>query len=155
MIENNNKIPTFTAINEAEEIITQDFFLKKAFILFFYPRDDTPGCTIETTEFSFHNTQFLSLGIELYGVSKDDQNSHKKFKNKYNLNVNLLYDHEGLMCDNFNVWKTKQMYGKKFQGIERSTFLINRDGEIVEAWRKVKVDGHVQEVLSKVKEISI
>ena len=155
MIENNNKIPTFTAINEDEEIITQDFFLNKAFILFFYPRDDTPGCTIETKEFSFHNTQFLSLGIELYGVSKDDQNSHKKFKNKYNLNVNLLYDHEGLMCDNFKVWKTKQMYGKKFQGIERSTFLINRDGEIVEAWRKVKVDGHVQEVLSKVKEISI
>ena len=77
------------------------------------------------------------------------------YQDKYDLNINLLYDHEGVMCDNFKVWKTKQMYGKKFQGIERSTFLINRDGEIVEAWRKVKVDGHVQEVLSKVKEISI
>ena len=87
------------------------------------------------------------MGIELFGVSKDDQSSHEKFKKKHQLSVDLLYDHEGLMCEAFQVWKEKTMYGKTYKGIERSTFLISKDGNILKTWRKVKVEGHVQEVI--------
>ena len=120
-------------------------------MLFFYPRDDTPGCTKEAQDFSDLNETFLDLDIKIYGVSKDDQNSHKKFISKYNLLVDLLFDHKGLMCETFQVWKKKQMYGKQYNGIERSTFLIDKGGNIIKDWRNVKVEGHVNDVLSAAK----
>jgi thioredoxin-dependent peroxiredoxin len=141
------EIPNFSATLDTGEKITQQFFENKSYVLFFYPRDDTPGCTIETKDFSSNKKQFSDLGIELFGVSKDDQSSHEKFKKKHRLSVDLLYDHEGLMCEAFQVWKEKTMYGKTYQGIERSTFLISKDGKILKTWRKVKVEGHVQEVI--------
>jgi peroxiredoxin Q/BCP len=147
MTENNTRIPIFSATLDTGKTITQQYFDNKSFVLFFYPRDDTPGCTIETKDFSNHKEQFSDMGIELFGVSKDDQASHEKFKKKHQLSVNLLYDHEGLMCQAFQVWQEKQMYGKTYHGIERSTFLINKNGKIIKTWRKVKVEGHVQEVI--------
>jgi len=147
MTLNTTKILNFSAKLNTGEKITQQFFENKFYVLFFYPRDDTPGCTIETKDFSNNRKQFSDLGIELFGVSKDDQSSHEKFKEKHQLSVDLLYDHEGLMCEAFQVWKEKTMYGKTYQGIERSTFLISKDGKILKAWRKVKVEGHVQEVI--------
>ena len=105
-----------------------------------------PALAVATLKEAFSN-----LKIEIYGISKDDQNSHDKFITKYNLLVDLLFDHNGQMCEAFGVWKEKQMYGKTYNGIERSTFLIKKDGQVVKSWRKVKVDGHVEDVLSSAK----
>jgi peroxiredoxin Q/BCP len=148
MIEQLKKLPQFEVTLENGSIVDENFLLNKNTVLFFYPRDDTPGCTKEAINFSNLKESFSNLGIEIYGISKDNQNSHKKFITKYNLLVDLLFDHNGLMCEAFGVWKEKQMYGKTYNGIERSTFLINKCGQVIKSWRKVKVDGHVEEVLS-------
>jgi peroxiredoxin Q/BCP len=148
MIEQLKKLPQFEVTLGNGSIVDENFFLNKNTVLFFYPRDDTPGCTKEAINFSNLKESFSNLGIEIYGISKDNQNSHENFITKYNLLVDLLFDHNGLMCEAFGVWKEKQMYGKTYSGIERSTFLINKCGKVMKSWRKVKVDGHVEEVLS-------
>ena len=145
------KLPQFEVTLGDGSIVNEEFFFNQNIVLFFYPRDDTPGCTKEAQDFSDLNETFLDLDIKIYGVSKDDQNSHKKFISKYNLLVDLLYEHKGLMCETFQVWKKKQMYGKQYNGIERSTFLIDKGGNIVKDWRNVKVEGHVKDVLSAAK----
>ncbi|CUH76764.1 peroxiredoxin [Tropicibacter naphthalenivorans] len=121
------------------------------FVLFFYPRDNTPGCTTENLDFTAKKAEFDALGVKLFGVSKDSLESHEKFVAKKELAVPLLSDEHTDLSERLGVWKEKKMYGKTFMGIERSTFLVNAAGEIVREWRKVKVAGHVDEVLEAAK----
>lgn len=116
-------------------------------VLFFYPRDDTSGCTKENEDFTRLQDDFTQLGVRLFGISKDSIASHEKFMAKKKLGVPLLSDEHGTACEDFGVWKEKSMYGKTYMGIERSTFLIDKDGRIARAWHKVKVPGHAEEVL--------
>ncbi|MEL6337421.1 MAG: thioredoxin-dependent thiol peroxidase [Pseudomonadota bacterium] len=126
-------------------------FAGKKLVLYFYPKDDTSGCTKEAIGFSEQIDAFDAAGAAVVGVSKDTAAKHDKFVAKHGLKVALLSDAEGDLCERFGVWKEKSMYGKTYMGIERSTFLIGPDGKILEAWRKVKVPGHVDAVLEAVK----
>lgn len=119
-------------------------------VLFFYPKDDTPGCTKESIGFSADLAAFEAAGAKVFGISKDTVAKHEKFAAKHDLSVPLLSDAEGSTCEDYGVWKEKSMYGKTFWGIERTTFLIAADGSIARIWPKVKVDGHVAEVLDAV-----
>lgn len=120
-------------------------------VLFFYPRDDTSGCTKENEAFSALKPEFEALGAKVFGISKDSIASHEKFMKKKDLTVPLLSDEDSDVSEAFGVWKEKKMYGKTFMGIERSTFLIDAEGRIAREWRKVKVPGHAEEVLEAVK----
>jgi len=120
-------------------------------VLFFYPRDDTPGCTKEAIGFTAHAADFDVAGAKVIGISKDSVAKHEKFIAKHDLNIPLASDEHGTTCEDYGVWGEKQMYGKTFHGIERSTFVIDADGRIAGVWRKVKVPGHVEEVLDAVR----
>jgi thioredoxin-dependent peroxiredoxin len=120
----------------------------KPVVLFFYPKDDTSGCTAEAVAFSGAKADFEKLGIVVAGISPDPVKSHDKFRNKHSLTVPLVSDEEKTALSAYGVWKEKSMYGKKYMGVERSTFLIGKDGKVARAWRKVSVPGHVDEVLS-------
>ncbi|MGB7244532.1 MAG: peroxiredoxin [Sulfitobacter sp.] len=122
-------------------------------ILFFYPRDDTPGCTKESIGFSEQRQTFADAGAQVFGISKDSMQSHEKFTAKRDLTVPLLSDENGSVCEDYGVWKEKNMYGKKYMGIERTTYLIAADGTIARVWNKVKVPGHVDEVLQAVRDL--
>ena len=128
--------------------------LKQAVVLYFYPKDDTPGCTQEGKDFTKLHKKFQSLGCEIFGVSKDTISSHEKFKQKYKYSFDLISDQDGELCSAFSVFKKKSMFGKTYMGIERSTFLISAEGLVQKEWRKVKVKGHAEEVLSALKELS-
>lgn len=116
-------------------------------VIYFYPKDNIPGCTTEAREFSFLLPQFHELGYTVIGISRDSEKSHQNFINKYTLQQILLCDREETVCRQFDVIKEKNMYGKKVFGIERSTFILNRQGHISHQWRKVKATGHAQNVL--------
>lgn len=122
----------------------------KTLVLYFYPKDDTSGCTKEAQEFSALCSGFAEAGAIVVGISKDSEKSHAKFIAKYDLKVSLGSDGSGDVCEAFGVWVEKSMYGKKHMGIERSTFLIDAQGKVVHVWRKVKVAGHAADVLSAV-----
>lgn len=122
----------------------------KNVVLYFYPKDDTPGCTVEAKDFRDRIKDFEALNTVILGVSKDSPESHDKFRSKYCLPFDLLSDNAS-MCEEYGVWKQKSMYGKIYMGIERTTFLIGKDGQIKQIWNKVKVDGHVEEVLAAVR----
>ncbi len=122
-------------------------------VLYFYPKDMTPGCTIEACTFRDLKREMEDLGAVVLGVSPDDRNSHAKFVAKHNLNFPLLVDAGAELAQKYGVWKEKNMYGKKSMGIERSTFLIDRNGVIRRAWRRVKVEGHDDQVLAALREI--
>lgn len=119
-------------------------------VLYFYPRDDTPGCTTEAIGFTAELEAFAQSGATIWGVSKDTVAKHEKFIAKHDLKIALLSDADGDVCERYNVWSEKKMYGKVFMGIERATFLI-ADGKVTRVWRKVKVPGHVDEVLAAVR----
>ena len=123
-------------------------------IIYFYPKDDTPGCTTEAIEFSKFNSQFKKMGVNVIGISKDSLEKHAKFKTKHNLSIDLASDESGEVCLKFGVWVEKSMYGKKYMGIERSTFLLDKDLKLIKEWRKVKVKGHVEEVFSFVSNLT-
>lgn len=120
----------------------------KHVVLYFYPKDDTPGCTQEGKDFSCLVDQFKKQNAVILGVSRDTAAQHEKFKAKYTFDFELLSDSDGKVCQLYDVIKSKNMYGKQVQGIERSTFLIDRDGLVQKIWRKVKVEGHAEEVLA-------
>ncbi|MBT5929231.1 MAG: peroxiredoxin [Rhodobacteraceae bacterium] len=122
-------------------------------VLFFYPRDDTSGCTKQALAFTALQADFAALNTQVIGISKDSVTSHDKFVTKYQLTIPLLSDESDTVSEAFGVWKEKSMYGKTYMGIERSTFLINADGQIVSEWRKVKVPGHVEAVLQALKDL--
>ncbi len=119
----------------------------KKVVLYFYPKDATPGCTIEGRDFTRLHNEFKKAGAEVYGISRDDMKSHEKFKSKECYSIDLLSDTESELCRLFDVIKMKNMYGKQVKGIERSTFLIDAAGKLIGEWRGVKVDGHAQAVL--------
>ena len=116
-------------------------------VLYFYPKDDTSGCTREAQDFTALAGEFEAAGVTVVGVSRDPMRKHEKFIDKYELKVPLASDEDGRISDAFGTWVQKSMYGRKYMGMERSTFLIGRDGEVIKAWRKVKVPGHAEEVL--------
>ena len=119
-------------------------------VLFFYPRDDTSGCTKENEDFTRLMPEFEAAGVKVFGISKDSIASHDKFMEKKSLGVPLLSDENSDVCESYDVWKEKKMYGKTFMGIERSTFLIDAEGRIAEIWPKVKVPGHAEAVLERI-----
>ncbi|MBV8940037.1 MAG: thioredoxin-dependent thiol peroxidase [Alphaproteobacteria bacterium] len=123
----------------------------KRIVLYFYPKDDTPGCTIEAKDFRDFMTDFQALNTVVVGVSKDDLESHAAFKEKYCLPFPLASDEDGAVCDAYGTWGEKSMYGKTFMGIDRATFLIDEKGIVRRIWRKVKVDNHVKDVLEAIK----
>jgi peroxiredoxin Q/BCP len=126
----------------------------KTTVLYFYPRDDTPGCTTEAQAFRDSLDDFTSAGVALVGVSADDIESHRKFKSKHGLNFTLASDTDAKLAQALGVWVEKNMYGKAYMGMERSTFLVDRNGVIRKIWRKVKVPGHAEEVLEDARRLS-
>ncbi|WP_374015249.1 peroxiredoxin [Phaeobacter sp. A36a-5a] len=147
MLAPSDPAPSFNLPRDGGGTVTLEELRGKAVVLFFYPRDDTPGCTKEFIGFSEHLQAFADAGTVVYGISKDPVAKHDKFVAKHGLTTPLLSDADGTTCEDYGVWKEKNMYGKKHWGIERSTFLIDAEGNIARIWRKVKVDGHVAEVL--------
>ena len=150
----NTKVKKFkvSATNELE--IDSTDLIGKSYVIYFYPKDNTPGCTQEGEDFRDLYEEFKKLKTEIYGVSRDSLKSHEGFKEKYKYPFELISDTEEKLCNLFDVIKEKNMYGKKYMGIERSTFLINKEGKLSAEWRKVKVNGHAAEVLEEVKKIS-
>lgn len=144
-----SKIPSVAMLDSDNEPVNSDQF-DAPFILYFYPRADTPGCTAEGQGFTEHGDAFAVAGCSVIGVSKDKPTKLAKFKAKYDLSVILLSDEESDLCEQMDVWVEKNMYGKKYMGIERATFLFGKDGNLVQLWRKVKVKGHVDAVLEAV-----
>ena len=139
--------------NETGDIIDIKDFRPNMVVLFFYPRDNTSGCTREAKDFTENIELFNNLNINIFGISKDSITSHEKFIKKQNLTIPLLSDEAGSVCEDFGVWKEKSMYGKIYMGIERSTFIIDGSGSVTHEWRKVKVANHVAEVLETVKKL--
>ena len=127
--------------------------LGKTIVIYFYPKDSTPGCTTQGQQFRDHFADFTAANTEIFGISRDSIKSHEKFKEKFEFPFDLLADTEELACQLFGVIKMKKMYGKEVRGIERSTFIINTEGALIREWRGVKVDGHIPEVLAFVRSL--
>ena len=144
------KVPAFSAAATAGNVASKDL-AGGAYVLYFYPKDDTPGCTLEGKDFRDRHRQFAKLGVKVFGVSRDTLASHEKFKRKYDLPFDLISDPDERLCKQFDVIREKNMYGKKVLGVELSTFLVGPDGVLRNEWRKVKVKGHVDEVLEAAK----
>lgn len=145
-------VPAFQALGTGGEITSSGLRGKKV-VLFFYPKDATPGCTLEGRDFTKLHSQFRAANAEVYGISRDSLKSHENFCAKQGYSINLLTDEDEKLCGLFGVIKMKNMYGNKVRGIERSTFVIDVDGKLVKEWRGVKVDGHAEEVLNYIKEL--
>ena len=142
-----NKInPTSCVATSNQEIQIPDT-LGRNIVLYFYPKDDTPGCTIEGNDFTRLHESFSSNNTVIYGVSRDSIKSHEKFREKFNYTIDLISDEDESLCKLFEVIKLKKLYGKEHMGIERSTFVISPSGNVLKEWIKVKVDGHAEEVL--------
>ena len=151
IVEIGKKISNFKAKSTNEnEFILKDF-QDRLLVLYFYPKDNTPGCTQEGIDFSSNYKKFRNLNAEIIGISKDNIKSHENFKKKYKYKFDLISDEDEKICKMFDVIKEKNMYGKKYMGIERSTFIIDKKGKLLKEWRKVKVKGHVEEVLKFIK----
>jgi peroxiredoxin Q/BCP len=152
MLEKNQVAPAFSAPNQHNETISlSDYKGSRNVILYFYPKDDTPGCTIEANQFTELASEFARVDTVVLGVSKDTCESHRAFIGKFGLEVDLLADTTGALCEAYGVWQEKEKNGVKKMGIVRSTFLINKDGELVEAMYGVTADGHAREMLEKVR----
>lgn len=141
--------PDFTLPADSGQTITLSALKGERVVLYFYPKDDTPGCTKEACGFRDNLPALGKLGAKVIGISKDTPAKHDKFRDKYDLNFPLASDKDGKICEAYGIFKEKSMYGKTFMGIERTTFLIDPDGKIEEIWHKVKVDGHVEEIMER------
>ncbi|MFZ4125578.1 MAG: thioredoxin-dependent thiol peroxidase [Rickettsiales bacterium] len=143
-----DKAPAFSMVTDGGgKVSLKDFSGKKNVVLYFYPKDDTPGCTTEAKDFSDLDAKFKKADTVIIGVSKDPVKSHDKFKTKYCLPFTLGSDEDGSVCEAYGVWVEKSMYGKTYMGIQRATFLIDKKGAVVAIWPKVSVTGHAAEVL--------
>ena len=147
-LESGDKAPDFTLPADGGGTISLKALKGKPVVLYFYPKDDTPGCTAEACAFRDQLPDFAKVKAEVIGISRDSVASHDKFKKKFKLPFPLASDEDGKICQDYGVWAEKSMYGKKYMGIERSTFLIDGKGVVRNVWRKVKVDGHADEVLA-------
>ena len=151
MVEIGKKVKNFKLPATGDKNISLDDFKGRKVVLYFYPKDSTPGCTTEGQDFRDAKARFTRQGAVVLGVSRDSLKSHENFKTKQKFNFDLLSDADEQLCSQFDVIKMKNMYGKQVRGIERSTFLIDENGILQQEWRKVKVKGHVDEVLEAVK----
>lgn len=142
------KAPDFKLQADDGRTLSLKDFRGKKVVLYFYPKDDTPGCTAEACSFRDNLARVTTKGAVILGVSRDDHASHGKFRDKYHLNFPLLSDDAGSVTEAYGVWKTKKNYGREYQGIERTTFLIDEQGKIAKVWPKVHVEGHTDEVLA-------
>lgn len=152
MLEVGKKAPDFSLLNQDEKKISLKNYLGQKVVLYFYPKDDTSGCTKEACGFSDDLPKFNKIDAVILGVSPDSVKSHKKFSEKYKLKFDLLADEEKLVLEKYGVWKEKSMYGRKYMGVERTTFIIDEKGKIKKIFNKVKVDGHNKEVLEALKD---
>ncbi|MDW4548121.1 peroxiredoxin [Defluviimonas sp. D31] len=147
MLEPTDQAPDFTLPRTGGGTVTLSGFAPRKTVLFFYPKDDTPGCTTEALDFTRLADEFDAAGAVVIGISKDSMTKHERFCAKHGLGVILASDAEGNTCERYGVWVEKAMYGRKYMGIERATFLVDGTGRIARIWRKVKVNGHAAEVL--------
>ena len=147
----NEQAPAFTLMNEKGEMVSLHDFKGKNVVLYFYPKDMTPGCTTEACDFRDAYEDFSSVNAVILGVSMDDANRHTKFIEKHGLPFSLLVDSDHAVAEAYGVWVLKKLYGKEYMGIERSTFLINEEGIVVKEWRKVRVKNHIEDVLNYLK----
>jgi len=141
------KAPAFNAKNQKEETLTLDHYKGKKLVLYFYPKDDTPGCTAEACDLRDHYQKFLDAGYKILGVSPDKEAKHQKFIDKYELPFDLLADTEQTVANDYGVWVEKNMYGRKYMGIKRTTFIINEEGVLEEIIEKVKTKEHASQIL--------
>ena len=154
MLKINDKIPNFEILTDKGDFKVSNH-LGKNIVVFFFPRADTSGCTAESISFANHQKKFEKLNCIVIGISKDNIKKQAKFREKYNLTCELGADFENNVCEQFGVWVEKSMYGRKYMGIQRATFLINEKGIITNVWEKVKVPGHADEVLAAVEKINM
>ena len=154
MLEKNQTAPDFTSPNQnGENVSLADFRGSKNVVLYFYPKDDTPGCTIEANQFTELASEFAKVDTVVIGVSKDSCESHQAFIDKFGLKVDLLADTSGELCEKYGVWQEKEKNGVKSMGIVRSTFVVNRDGVLVDVIYGVNPEGHAREILGKVSQL--
>jgi thioredoxin-dependent peroxiredoxin len=146
-ITQGKKVPDFSAAATSNRTVRLKDLKGRKVVLYFYPRDSTPGCTTEGQDFRDQFAAFQKAGVDIFGVSQDSLKSHENFRGKQSFPFDLISDEDGSLCRLFDVLKMKTMYGKQFEGIERSTFLIDGSGKLLREWRKVKVPGHVTDVL--------
>lgn len=152
-IEEGKKAPAFTLTSDAGEKVRLSELAGSPVVLYFYPKDDTPGCTREACAFRDQSSALKKMGAVVLGVSPDDVASHEKFRDKYDLNFPLLADVGHKVAEKYGAWREKNMYGKKSMGIQRSTFLIDSAGKVAKVWKRVKVDGHDEQVLKAIQEL--
>jgi peroxiredoxin Q/BCP len=152
-IEPGAKAPVFTLTADDGSKVRLADQLGSPVVLYFYPKDDTPGCTKEACAFRDMSADIKKLGAKVFGVSPDDVASHVRFREKYKLNFPLLADPDHKVIEKYGAWREKNMYGKKSMGVQRSTYLIDADGKVAQVWKRVQVDGHDQQVLAALKEL--
>ncbi|WP_423415138.1 thioredoxin-dependent thiol peroxidase [Hyphomicrobium sp. B1] len=155
MIEDGKKAPDFTLPDDTGEKVRLSKLKGHPVVVYFYPKDDTSGCTQEAKDFTCLADDFAAAGAELLGISPDSPTKHQKFKAKHELSIRLLADEQKEVAQAYGLWVEKSMYGRKYMGIERSTFLIDGSGKVVKSWRKVKIPGHAEEVLAAVRALKI
>ena len=148
------KAPSFKLKSTNNEMVDLKFIKSSYIVLYFYPKDDTPGCTIETNDFNKLLSKFKKLECEVFGISKDNLKSHDKFRDKYKIKFDLLADEELTVLKKYKVWGKKKFMGREFMGILRTTFLIDKKGKIIKIWDNVKVKNHAKEVLETLKNLS-
>jgi peroxiredoxin Q/BCP len=151
-VEINKKVPSFKLLGASDLQFNLSDYKGRYLVIYFYPKDATPGCTTQSVDFRDAYKKFQALDTEIFGISRDTLKSHENFKAKFTFPFELLSDEEEKACELFGVIKMKNMYGKQVRGIERSTFVIDPDGKLIQAWRGVKVEGHVKEVLQFIKQ---
>ena len=154
MLKTNTKAPDFKLPSTSKDKYSLKDSIGKYVVIYFYPKDDTPGCTIETNDFNKLLSKFKKLECEVYGISKDNLKSHDKFRDKYKIKFDLLADEELTVLKKYKVWGKKKFMGREFMGILRTTFLIDKKGKIIKIWDNVKVKDHAKEVLDTLKNIS-
>ena len=150
----NNKAPNFNLPSTSNKKYSLKNSIGKYVVLYFYPKDDTPGCTIETNEFNKLLSKFKKLECEVFGISKDSLKSHDKFKDKYKIKFDLLADEELKVLKKYKVWKKKKFMGREFMGVVRTTYLLDKKGQILKIWNNVKAKDHADEVLETLKNIT-
>lgn len=153
-IEPGKKAPAFTLVSDQGEKVKLADLAGSPVVLYFYPKDDTPGCTKEACNFRDRLDEIQQHGAKVFGVSPDDAKSHQKFRDKYSLNFPLLIDTDHKVAEKYGAWREKNMYGKKTMGIQRSTYLIGPDGKVAKVWKKVSVDGHDDQVIEALAELA-
>ena len=154
MIKENTKSPTFTVLSTNKGKYSLKESLGKYVVIYFYPKDDTPGCTIETNDFNKLLPKFKKLNCDIFGISKDNLKSHDKFRDKYKIKFDLLADEELKVLKKYKVWGKKKFMGREFMGVLRTTFLIDKKGKIIKIWDNVKVKDHAKDVLETIKNLS-